>query len=502
MIERAAVALALALAVAAPMLAAAGSVATAILTARAPALIIGSLVALALAFLVVIQARRRLPATLDGALRRHPVRAALWTLLALFALAQVVRLSAFMADPARTWGSAVSEPSAIRHMCMTAYVHAAELNRRGEPNIYDELHWPVFHEGAEETGAPSTVAELGPLIQDPYEYPPPLLLLGRAALALTNHFLVIRGVWFAVQWIAFVAIALMLASFIGDTEGRLVGLLLPAVVGWISTMFDFQWGQAHLITIALAMGAWVAFDRKRPVLGGALLGTATVVKLFPALLIVYLLLRRRYAEALWSVAMAVLLMLLSLAVLGTAPFVAFVTYQLPRIADGRAFDFYLRQPFYIARNYSVAALPYKLRLLGVPGMGAALSHALGWIYALTLLGLVVWTARQKERDRLGEAMVWLGLLNLGALRSPLAPSAYVASGAIWLITFLIAARPTWRTILFCIVAGVLLTGTPPLPKPRVDVAVNLIGWVAMFAVCLYAILQARRPQAALPAPAR
>src|SRR5262249_7444860 len=80
----------------------------------------------------------RLSASLRGAFARRRLASLGWLLLALVALAQVGRLSAFMADATRTWGSAAPGPLAAGHQCMSAYVHAADLARRGEANLYDE----------------------------------------------------------------------------------------------------------------------------------------------------------------------------------------------------------------------------------------------------------------------------------------------------------------------------------------------------------------------------
>src|SRR5262245_47952288 len=104
--ERTVVAALLGLGLAAPIVAATAAVARG---APAPAWAVGGPLA-ALALGGALRLRRRLPEALDGAARRHPVRAALWLLLALVALLQIGRLGAFMADPARTSGSAFPDP--------------------------------------------------------------------------------------------------------------------------------------------------------------------------------------------------------------------------------------------------------------------------------------------------------------------------------------------------------------------------------------------------------
>ena len=80
---------------------------------------------------------RWVPEALAGSRRRRPVVAGLWALSAVLALLQMGRLSAFMDDPERIWGSVVPDPLAADHACLSAYVVAADLSRRGTENLYD-----------------------------------------------------------------------------------------------------------------------------------------------------------------------------------------------------------------------------------------------------------------------------------------------------------------------------------------------------------------------------
>jgi hypothetical protein len=132
---------------------------------------------------------RWVPEAVSGARRRRPVVAALWVLAALLSLAQVGRLSAFMADPDRVWGSVVPDPQVAGHACLSAYVVAADLSRRGTLNLYDERFYPAFGGTAARLLAPGDVRNLGAWMEDPFEYPPPFLLFPRAALLVTDDFL-------------------------------------------------------------------------------------------------------------------------------------------------------------------------------------------------------------------------------------------------------------------------------------------------------------------------
>lgn len=64
---------------------------------------------------------RWVPTSISGARQRRPVVAALWALGALLALLQVGRLSAFMDDPDRIWGSVVPDPVWLALLTLGAF---------------------------------------------------------------------------------------------------------------------------------------------------------------------------------------------------------------------------------------------------------------------------------------------------------------------------------------------------------------------------------------------
>jgi hypothetical protein len=262
----------------------------------------------------------------------------------------------------------------------------------------------------------------------------------------------------------------------------IVGLLVPALVASLSLLVNLQWGQAHLLTFTLSMGALVAFRSGRAPLGGLLLGAATVFKLFPGLLVVYLALRRRWRELGWTLAACAALTLLALAVIGTAPFVAFFRYQLPRIGSGEAFSFFRREWLYVSRNMGVSGIVFKLGVLGVPGMSTVVASVVGWVYTVLLLAVVVRCARQGEFAPLDEALVWMGLLTLGSLRSPLAPGIYVAVGAFWLLTLFAARARRPRDVVFIAMSFVVLHGTPPLSSAPADIALAFVVQLLLLAI--------------------
>ena len=78
------------------------------------------------------------------------------------------------------------------------------------------------------------------------------------------------------------------------------------------------------------------FERRRHASGGAILAYAIVSKLFPGVLLLYLVLRRDWRAVSWTAAWSVALAAVTLADVGAAPFAAFLEH-LPGLLSGEAF---------------------------------------------------------------------------------------------------------------------------------------------------------------------
>ncbi len=527
---------------------------------------------------------RQLPVAIDGGTASRASRAVLAGFLAL-ALIQTARVSAFMVDP--TLGRDAAVPSSgVPHMCLPAYLQAAELSRAGDPNVYDESHYEAFaakdlltlrppsayadgatdamhshevhiesdHErgvfaklrctcgcprdpanllstcacpfaeaarvkvrGQLAAGVPDEailaayVASNGPLslatstptttqvvgmqgyLSDPFEYPPPFLLVPRALLALSNDFVVLRAAWFVFQALALFGISFALAVWLGGREGLVAGLLLPALWGSLPFAKNVEIGQVHLLVVALAVVGVAAAVSGRELLGGALLGAAIAAKLAPALLLVYLVAQRRTRAVVWTFVWLAGYGLLALAVLGRAPFVAFVSYHLPRLASGDAFAFFLGRPSMLTGNFGAYALPLKLRAFGVPGMTLATAAFVRQAY-LVLLVPIAFAAARRARSRLDTAERALALANLAALGSPLAPDFYVVSGVVWLVT-LLGPRATSRLHVAALAALWVGLGLVCLPDPH-PLRDGLVAQLGVAAFLVWAAVRRSEPAAA------
>ena len=435
----------------------------------------------------------RLPDWLDGSLRRRPGVCVLWGVLALATVVQTARLSTYMSDPSFNWVPTTSDAFWARHECMVAYMYAAELNRRGEENVYHTDHYPGSNPKAE----PRTeLAGMTP--DDPYQYPPQFLLLPRTAIALTSDFQTIRTVWFMIQIAAFVTIAVLLAGWIGGRHGDAAMLLIPAACISIPAMYNFQYGQFHLASIMLAVAAMLAFESRRNGVGGALLAAAMLSKIFPGLLLIPLALQRRWKALGWTAAFGIGFTLLAWAVVGTAPFAAFFEYQVPRLRSGEAFALEQAWPelkgLLLLINLAPAAVVRKLGEIGIPGMTDSLAHIAQSGYILLVLVAALLAARCRG-DRRRLAITWLALLNLAVLASGGAWADYVPASSVWLITLLAGSvhgkrGPTVALILVGAVMfflpGAVPYGTPSAAPPWMMISVGctlaligLNGWAVL-----------------------
>jgi hypothetical protein len=129
-----------------------------------------------------------------------------------------------------------------------------------------------------------------------YTYPPPLAVLVFAPLAglgyagfvaacaLTN-----TAAWAACAW--------LVPRLVAEPGERALwpAAAIPAAATAAYVWDTFHLGQVNLILLLLAVLAWAALRRGRPVLAGAALGLAVAVKVFPLPVVVYFAFRRQWA---------------------------------------------------------------------------------------------------------------------------------------------------------------------------------------------------------------
>ena len=156
-------------------------------------------------------------------------------------------------------------------------------------------------------------------------------------------------------------------------------------------------GQLNLLLLAMLVGAWAAEREDRPIVAGLLIGAATAIKLYPGLLIVYFLARRRWSAVGAAAGMVAALALTAGACFGPDVFAIYIRDVIPAFAhygDNLA-------------NASLAGLWSKL-FVGVAGytdplwhwpLVARLATLFSGLGIAALCGWKAWQARNRaERD--------------------------------------------------------------------------------------------------------
>ena len=368
------------------------------------------------------------------------------------ALFQLARLCVFIINPAQV-GYAISPsrgPGLMpTHSCLSAYFVAAQAVAT-VPNVYE---YELYSYPAESPTALRKPRRLEMFNIDAYEYPPPFLLLPRALAILVPDFLRFRMIWFALNGAVLLIGLLAVARMLGPIAGRRALLFSPLVLASDLVLGTLQIGNLQAIVFSVAMIAMVLLAQRRYAAGGALLAFATVSKLFPGLLLIYLLVRREWRALAWTSGMIAALVAISLLDTGWTPYQAFLDH-LPRLLSGESFPAF-RNPGAVAKNYSVPGMVFKLQLFGVAGASFGAMKIVGWIYTLVVLAITVIVARRTLK-REEEPLVWLTILILASLRSPFLPG-YAVIPVLWLLTLLAATfAPTVRMLCVTLLAWAIL----------------------------------------------
>jgi hypothetical protein len=377
-------------------------------------------------------------------------------------------------------------------MCLAAYVYGAELNRSGIENVYDARHYPGLTPDAE---AKTSIDNFTP--DDPFQYPPPFLALPRLALALSNDFLTIRTFWFALQTTAFAILAIVLAGWVDGASGRWAAFLLPLCWLSIPVLTTFQYGQFHLAAVMLGVSAMLAFEKRHNRMGGALLAAAILSKMFPAVLLIPLIIRRRLQPVAWTAAFVVAFSLAALPVIGSKPYTAFFRDHLPLLRSGEAFLFVEAWPDYraelISLNQSPMNWPLKLAEAGGPNLTSIAARPMHTVYGLFVVVVAVLASRRRRSNR-DQALAWLALLGLASLFSPGAFADYTSAASVWLLTLLPLGceRKRWRWFLLaCWVFMFFLPGIYPLPPilPSPVMVLSFVGVGLMITLFVWVLLR-------------
>jgi hypothetical protein len=451
---------------------------------------VAALIALILAALAAVWAWRRPPVELDETAASRGLKI-LSGLATAAALVQIFRLAVFMVVPQETGYSSVpSSDWEIRHSCLSAYYVAAEASSAGG-NVYDSA---LYNRPDDDPKAIRKARRIGLFNVDVFEYPPPFLTLPRALRLIAPDFLRYRMLWFGLNGGVILLALLAVARRLGPAAGTRALLLSPLVWVALPTLSVLQKGNIQALVIAVSMVAMLLFERQRPAAGGALLAFATVSKLYPGMLGVYLLARRQWSAVAWTAALGIAFCLWTLVDLGWTPYQNFLGH-LPGLLGGEAFPAF-RNPAAMAINMSVPGLIFKLKLFGATGLSFGASKIVGWIFTLAILAATIVAARRPLKGSEAPA-VWLAILILSTLRSPFLPQAYGAVPSLWLLTLLAARQaPSARTLTLTLLAWAGLNIFWPLDWPLDPRWLALANGIPQALTILLAVLALRPATAA------
>jgi alpha-1,2-mannosyltransferase len=220
-----------------------------------------------------------------------------------------------------------------------------------------------------------------PQAQEGFLYPPPLaaLVTPLAAIFSTDYRLA-QWPWFAAEAVVLVAsvLALVRVERLGEHHALLRGdgkwWLVAAAFAFPPVVDELVLGNVHLFLLGLFTVGWIGLRQAGSPsrvatgsrLAGLAIGAATIVKVFPGFVIVWLVLTRRFLAAGWSVVAIALLVVLTLPITGVQawqdyPIVLFNLSATPAASDALAPTFWLA-PF----------LGFTLARVLVTGLGLAL----------------------------------------------------------------------------------------------------------------------------------
>jgi alpha-1,2-mannosyltransferase len=335
-----------------------------------------------------------LPASLDGLSSRWPGRAFLVVLIGAGALVQTARLGIFMLDPARADCATVPFSAWQRdHSCLAVLDAASARADRGVPAY-------------RAPGDQSADAEL-------HGTGPSWLLVQMVLRLVAPGAQVRRALWFAVEGLALGLALFFLAARVRGPRAVTAFALLPLAWTTVPVMSALQLGSLQVVVVALALIAMGSFEDRHPALGGALLSFVTLTKLYPLVLVLHLLFRRRWRALAWTVVFAAVQLGVAVHVLGLAPFQSFLRDAVPHLTTTVQ---ELSVPRLVAVNQAVSGVVLKVQLLGLPppSYETRFFELVTVGYAALLVPLA-WGSRRISSEAHRQALVWIALLLAGSL---------------------------------------------------------------------------------------
>lgn len=264
-----------------------------------------------------------------------------------------------------------------------------------------------------------------------------------------------QKLWFIINLISlsiFIALCMFLAP--SRMTSRYWGLVVLMMLLTSPTFLSVHLGQMSIVMALLLVGAYT-LRSKYVALSALLLALATMMKLYPALLWLYALLRGPRRVAYWTLAMGLLLVAIFLPFYATEHYTSFILTSV--ISGNHPYAAEFNLSIYGFWTRLLTDTPYAIPLLNAPWLARTLSV----ICCTLLLVLCAILARHMddERKRLHEYCLWLCVMLL------LSPINGSYNSVLLLLPFLLLVRYAEltqdRMVLFWLVTGTIMAVWPP-----------------------------------------
>jgi hypothetical protein len=186
-----------------------------------------------------------------------------------------------------------------------------------------------------------------------------------------------------------------------------LAIVLP-VLFFVPLVNNLFFGQAYLLLTVLLLEGYLAHKQRRFALAGLLWGTAVLFKLFPGVILFWLLLRKEYRTARWLCSFCALLLLLSIGLNGWEIWKYYGTEIFPKVNNGElnsSFTYYFQSAcMLIKKGFVYDALYNTSPLTDSPMLFGIL---LGLFKATILTASIAFTLRGRDKDGYHSFAVWM-----------------------------------------------------------------------------------------------
>jgi len=326
----------------------------------------------------------------------------------------------------------------------------------------------------------------------PLLYPPPSALLlfpltampyetAKIAMLVVNHALIVL--------VGYLILARILRV---RFDTRITLVLLAYFFLFEPIQLTLNHGQVNLVALAGLCVAWIGIREDRHPLWIALpLTVAVLVKTYPALVLVYLLVSRRYRAVVWTVAVLAVVCALSAILLPASLWVEYITEVLPTAGYGRTPHelFSPAAPWNQGFNGFFARLflenEYSTVLVARPALTAPLAYACSAaLFAATTF--LCYRSSRRQPDGRGTDLELALFTAMMFLVSPLAWEhhlVFVLPAALLAVRSIVRSQRAWGMALTAGLAAILLAWDVPVESEEIKRGVRIFA----ISVKLYAV---------------